>query len=128
MPLGATQSKTRLWLQYWIQDLPPTSGRLNSSLRTTLASVLALITMMVLQMPFVNYGLYAIFMVARDSPAVTLRTGIALSCAVSCALSIALVVVILTDNDPMARVLSLAAITFVAGMIEGQLISAIHPA
>jgi multidrug resistance protein MdtO len=117
MPLGATQSTTRPWLQYWIQDLQPTLGRLNSSLRITFASVLVLTTMMVLQMPFVAYGLYVIFMVGRDNPAATLRTGIALLCSVSCALSIALVVVILTDNDPMARVLSLAAITFIAGMI-----------
>ena len=117
MPLGATESKSQSWFQYWAQDLQPTPGRLNRSLRITLTSVLVLITMMVLQMPFVAYGMYAIFMVGRDSPAVTLRTGTALLCTVSCALSIALVVVILTDNDPMARILSLAAITFVAGMI-----------
>lgn len=117
MPLSATQSNSRSWLQYFTQDLQPTPGRLSSSLRITLTSVLVLITMMVLQMPFVAYALYVIFMVGRDSPAITLRTGIALSSASACALSIALVVVILTDNDPMARVLSLAAITFVAGMI-----------
>ncbi|QNI33442.1 FUSC family protein [Alloacidobacterium dinghuense] len=117
MPLSATQSKTRSWLQYLTQDLQPTPGRLDGSLRITLTSVLVLITMMVLQMPFVAYALYVIFMVGRDSPAVTLRTGFALLCAVSCALAISLVVVILTDNNPMARVLSLATITFVAGMI-----------
>ena len=117
MPLGATQSRTRSWLQYWTQDLQATPGRLNSSLRITLASVIVLVAMMVLQMPFVAYGMYVIFMVGRDNPAVTLRTGIALLCSVSCALMIALMVVILTDNTPMARVLSLAAITFIAGMI-----------
>lgn len=117
MVLGAVQSRAQLWLQYWRKDLQPTPGRLNNSLRTTLTSVVVLITMMVLQMPFVAYGMYVIFMVGRESPAVTLRTGIALLSSVSCALGIAFMVVILTDNNPMARVLSLAAITFVAGMI-----------
>ena len=82
-----------------------------------MASIIVLIAMMLLRMPFVAYGLYVIFMVGRVNTAVTLRTGIALLCSVACALSIALIVVILTDNNPMARVLSLAVMTFVAGMI-----------
>ena len=116
MPPDVTQSRS-LWLQYARQDLQATPGRLNSSLRITLTTVVVLVAMMVLQMPFVAYGLYVIFIVGRANPTVTLRTGIALFCSTSCALSIALIVVILTDNNPMARVLSLAVMTFVAGMI-----------
>jgi multidrug resistance protein MdtO len=73
--------------------------------------------MMVLQVPYIAYGLYAIFLVAGANPAVSLRTGIATTCSTACALSMALIVVIVTDNDPMARVLSLAVMAFVAGMI-----------
>jgi multidrug resistance protein MdtO len=118
MPLGAAMpSRTRSWMQYWREDLQATPGRLSSSLRITLTSVFVLITMMWLQMPYVAYGLYAIFMISRDSPPVTLRSAIATSLSVFCALSIALIVVILSDNDPMARVLSVSVIAFVAGMI-----------
>lgn len=116
MPPHVTQSRS-LWLQYARQDLQATPGRLSSSLRITLTTVVVLVVMMVLQMPFVAYGLYVIFIVGRANPAVTARTGIALFCSTACALSIALIVVILTDNNPMARVLSLAVMTFVAGMI-----------
>lgn len=117
MRLGSSRSLDNSWWQYWLQDIRPTPGRLHSSLRITLASVVVLVAMMVLQMPFVAYALYVIFMVGRANPAITLRTGIGLLCAVSCALSIALIVVILTDNDPMARILSLAVVTFLGGMI-----------
>jgi multidrug resistance protein MdtO len=117
MPLSAVQSKPRSWLQYWREDLHPAPGRLGNSLRIALASVLVLVAMMVLQVPYIAYGLYAIFMVAGANPAVSLRSGIATTCSVACALSMALIIVIVTDNDPMARVLSLTVITFVAGMI-----------
>jgi multidrug resistance protein MdtO len=110
-------AEAQFWLRYLRRDLSPTPGRLESSLRITLTTVLVLVAMMVLQVPFVAYGLYAIFMVGRESPTVTLRTGIASSCVVACAVGIATIVVILTDNNPMARVLSLSVITFLAAMI-----------
>lgn len=117
MPPGVRPSKPRSWLQYWREDLQQTPGRLASSLRIALTSVLVVVAMQVLHVPYIAYGLYVILLVAHDNPAVSLRMGIASIFAASCALSISLIVVILTDNDPMARVLSLAAITFVAGMI-----------
>ena len=117
MPLDAMPSRTRSWMQYWRQDLQETPGRFSSSLRITMTSVIVLVAMMWLQMPYIAYGLYAIFMISRDSPTVTLRTGIMTVLSVACALSIELIVVILSDNDPMARVLSMSVIAFVAGMI-----------
>ena len=48
--------------------------------------------------------------------------------AVALALSISLGVVILTDNDPIARVVTLAAMTFLAGMITvATTVSALGP-
>ena len=117
MAQGASHFITSSWAETWRADLQATPERLNSSLRITLAAVVVLVTMMVLQVPDVAYGLYVIFILARNSPGATLRTGLGLVLAVLCALGIALLVVILTDNDPMARILSLALVTFLAGMI-----------
>jgi multidrug resistance protein MdtO len=83
----------------------------------TLASVLVLVLMLVLQMPFIAYGLYAVFMIGRESPSVSLRTGVSLLLTILLAIAIELGVVIVTDSDPMARVLSIAVITFLAALI-----------
>src|SRR5215510_12947575 len=73
--------------------------------------------MMTLRVPNVAFALYVIFVVSNENPTVALRIGVASLLAVTFALSISLGVVILTDNDPLARVITLAAMTFVAGMI-----------
>jgi len=55
-------------------------------------------------------------MVSRDSPAVSLRGGILSLLTLSAAVGTVIAVVGITDNDPMARVLSVGAIGFVVGM------------
>ncbi|SEG63486.1 multidrug resistance protein MdtO [Bryocella elongata] len=104
----------RLW-----RDLQPTPGRLARALRITLATVLLLTIMLVLQMPFMAYGLYAIFVAAVESPSASLQTGIALVGTGTIAVGIELLLVSLTDNDPIARVLSVTIVTFLGGMIVG---------
>ena len=49
------------WEKKFLQDLRPTPGRLGSSLRIVLASLIALVLLLVLQMPFASLGLYFIF-------------------------------------------------------------------
>jgi len=105
------------WAERFWQDLQPTPGRLNTTLRITLTAVLSMVLLLVWQVPFAALALYSIFIIGRESPSVSLRTGIGLLVAVAVAIAIELGVVIFTDNDPMARVLSLAVITFLAGMI-----------
>ena len=105
------------WTQKFWQDLQPVPGRLNSTLRIVLASVLALILLLVLQMPFIAIGLYFIFLIGRDSPSVSLRSSIFSFFVVIAAVVVELAVVIISDNDPMARVLSVAVVTFIAGVI-----------
>jgi multidrug resistance protein MdtO len=112
--LSATLSS--LSRKFW-QDLQPTPGRMHSSLRIVLASILALILLLVLQMPFISIGMYFIFLVGRDSPSVSLRSGIISFLTVSAAIAVELAVVLLSDNDPMARVLSIAVVTFIGGML-----------
>lgn len=116
MAPGMTEWK-RSWLQYWTQDLQQTPGRVERSLRLALTSAIVLIVMMVLRIPYAAYGIYIILIVGYETPPLSLRTGIASLLGVACSLSTALIVVILTDNNPMARIVGLAAVTFVAGMI-----------
>ncbi len=117
MAPSAPPSLYSSWFEYWKQDLQPSPGRVSSALRIVLTAVLVLITMMVLQIPYIAYALYVIYIVTNESPAVSLRTGIASLLSVAAVLAITLIVVIATDNDPMARVLGLAIITFLGGMI-----------
>jgi multidrug resistance protein MdtO len=115
---GKTSSTGLLswWQRFW-QDQQPTPGRLHSTLRIVLASVVALILMLVWQMPFASIGLYFIFLVARDSPSVSLRSGVISFLVVVAAVAVEFAVVILTDNDPIARLLSVAVVTFLAGVV-----------
>jgi multidrug resistance protein MdtO len=105
------------WLQRIWQDLEPTPGRLNTSLRMTLASILVLVLMLVLQMPYMAYGLYFIFLMGRESPSVSLRTAFVLVVSIMLVIPAEMGVVVVSDNDPMARVLSVAVMTFIGGMI-----------
>jgi multidrug resistance protein MdtO len=105
------------WTERFRQDLEPTPGRWNGALRIVLASVITLLLIMTLRMPFAGLGMYFVFLVGRDSPAVSFRSGIFILLTLVTSISTVLAVVLLTDNDPMARVLGVAVVTFVAGMI-----------
>jgi multidrug resistance protein MdtO len=113
------------WLERIWQDLQPTPGRLSKTLRMTLASILVLVLMLVLQMPNIAYGLYFIFLIGRESPSVSLRTAVPSVVTIWLVIVAEMGVVILSDNDPMARILSVAIVTFVGGMI---LVSTSQPA
>jgi multidrug resistance protein MdtO len=115
--LGTFLPSLSQWYKWVLEDLQPTPGRLGSSLRVVLSVVLALILLLVLQVPFVSLVLYIIFVVGRESPAVSLRSAL-LSLVTGCvAVFVSLGVVIATDNDPMTRLLSVAAMSFVAGVL-----------
>src|SRR6201996_755970 len=105
-----------MWRKLW-EDLQPTPGRLNSSLRILLATIIALILMLVWQMPSIYLGMYFIFLVGRDSPAISLRSGLISLLTVMIAIACELGVVIVSDSDPMIRVLSVAVVTFIAGVV-----------
>ena len=110
-------SRSTPWLQRFWDDLQPTPGRLSASLRITLVTVIALVLILVWQVPFATLGLYSVFVVTGESPSVSLRLCIASWVMVLSAIAIELGLVILTDNDPMARLLSVSVITFLAGMM-----------
>ncbi len=102
----------RLW-----DDLQPGPGRLAATLRIVLATVIALVVMMVLQMPFAALGLYYIFLVVRESPTHSVRSGVMALLTLALAIAAELAVVVVTDNDPMARFLSVGIAAFVAGTL-----------
>jgi multidrug resistance protein MdtO len=105
------------WIDRFWQDLQPTPGRMNSSLRIVLATVLTLIFLMALRMPSASLGLYYVFLVGRDSPAISLRSGLFSLLALVFTVATVLGVVALTDNNPMARLLSVSIVVFLAGML-----------
>jgi multidrug resistance protein MdtO len=105
------------WAERLWQDLEPTPGRWNGALRIVLASVITLLLLMTLRMPFAGLGMYFVFLVGRDSPAVSFRSSIFILLTLVASISTVLAIVILTDNDPMARLLGVAVVAFLAGMI-----------
>lgn len=105
------------WMDRIWMDLQPTPGRLNSSLRIVLATVIALILLMALRLPQASVGLYFVFLVGRDSPSISLRSGLLTLMALSAAAVTVLVVVAASNNDPLARLLSVPAVAFLAGML-----------
>jgi multidrug resistance protein MdtO len=110
-------SLPRAWVHALLQDLEPVPGRLGSTMRVVLASIIALLLLEALQMPFLAIGMYFIFLIGRDSPAVSLRSGMFSFAIVLFAIATELGVVVLTDNDPVARLLSVAVVTFVSGLL-----------
>ena len=107
----------RVWLDRFWSDLLPTPGKLNSSLRIVLSTVVTLILVMALRMPQAAIGLYFIFLIGRDSPSISVRSGFFALLALVASVVTVLAVVSLSDNSPMARLLSVSAVTFLAGML-----------
>jgi multidrug resistance protein MdtO len=111
---------TRIW-----QDSQPTPGRLKIALRITLASVLALLVLMTLRMPFASIGLYFVFLVGRDSPGVSIRSSLLFMATLIAAAALELAVVIVSDNDPVVRLISVSVVSFLAGIL--MLASSLSP-
>jgi multidrug resistance protein MdtO len=104
------------WIQAFWRDQQPSEARIKCALRYVLGSVITLVAILVWQMPYLALCLYIIFFVAHDSPAVCFRFNLLMLITGTTAIAISLVVIILTGNDPMARVLSVAVISFVCGI------------
>jgi len=114
--LPSRANSVQAWAGRVWQDLQPTPGRLSNSLRLVLATVITLLVVLILQVPYASVALYFVFFVGRETPAVSLRS-LAMIVPIIAAVAVALGIVILTDNDPMARVLGLAAVSFFAGLL-----------
>ncbi|MFC5862606.1 FUSC family protein [Acidicapsa dinghuensis] len=108
-------SRASIWAERIRLDLQPTEGRLSASLRITLASLITLILLMVWQVPFASVALFFIFIIGRDNPSISLRSGIMSLITLMLAVATELTLVAITDNDPAARVLGVIVVSFIAG-------------
>jgi multidrug resistance protein MdtO len=96
------------------QELLPFHGRLSGSLRTTLAVVVTAVAMMVFRTPAVAPGVYLIFLISYETPYLTFTSGL-LSLLFQCiGVAAALLLVVATDNAPIARVLGTALFCFLS--------------
>lgn len=112
MPSPASIWAERIWL-----DLQPTPGRMSASLRIVLATIITLVLLMTLQVPFASIALFFIFIVGRDNPSISLRSGVFSLITLVLAVATELILVSLTDNDPAARVLGVIIVSFIAGLL-----------
>ncbi len=100
---------------FW-RDQQASPERIKCALRIVLASVITLVCILVWQMMYLPLCLYILFFVAHESPAICFKFNMAMLVTGTIAVAASLIVIGLTDNDPMARVLSIAGIGFVCGM------------
>lgn len=108
-------NSTRAWAERMWHDLQPTPGRLGGSLRIVLATILTLLAVLILQAPYASVALYFVFFVGRESPAVSLRS-LFMVVPIAAAVFATFSIIILTDNEPIARVLAVAAASFIVGV------------
>ena len=106
----------KMWLEAFWKDQQPSPERIKCALRISLASAISLVAILVWQMPHMAICLYILFFVVHDSPANCFRFNVYMLATGTLAVFIALGAIILTLNDPMARVLGVAVISFVCGM------------
>lgn len=114
--MSSRANSLEAWVERFWQDIQPTPGRISSTLRLVLATVLTLMVVLVLQVPYASVALYFVFFVGRESPAISSRSLFTIV-PILAAVAVEFGIVILTDNDPMARVLGVAAVGFLAGLI-----------
>jgi multidrug resistance protein MdtO len=100
---------------FW-RDQQSSPERVKRVLRIALASVITLVCILVWQMMYLPLCLYILFFVAHESPAICFKFNMAMLVTGTAAIAISLLVIGFSGNDPMARVLSVAAIAFVCGL------------
>ena len=105
------------WREKIYLELAPTHGRFGGALRTAFAVVLAAYFLLVLQTPLIAPGLYLIFLVSYDVPYLTFQRSVMELTTQCVGVALTLALIIVTGNDPMARVLGVAAFTFLSAFL-----------
>lgn len=108
-------NSAQAWAERMWHDLQPTPGRLSGSLRIVLATMLTMQAVLILQVPYASVALYFVFFVGRESPAVSLRS-LFMVVPIVAAVFATFGIIILTDNEPIARVLGVAVVSFIVGV------------
>lgn len=109
------RSSTGRVLHFIRLELAPFPGRLSGSLRDVLGIVIAVTIVMTLHVPGIALALALVFLLQRERPALTLRSGLQIlgGCAFACAAT--LLWVQLTDGTEVARFLGMILGIFMAG-------------
>lgn len=105
------------WRQRLYLELAPTHGRGLGALRTAAAAVIATVILLHLQMPVLAPGIYLIFLISYDVPYLTIKRSLYAMGWQCVGVLAAIFLVVVTDNDPMARVLGIAAFTFLSAFL-----------
>ena len=113
----ATLQESVPWPERIRQELLPFPGRLAGSLRTTLAVCITVTAVMVFRTPAVAPGVFLVFLVSYETPYVTLTSGLHSLLFQSLGIGSTLLMVMVTDNSPMARVLGTALFSFIAAFL-----------
>jgi multidrug resistance protein MdtO len=105
------------WPEKIRQELAPSHGRTAGSLRTAAAATLAAVILLVLQTPIIAPGIYLIFLVSYDVPYLTFKRSVQELFFQCVGVGVALLLIEITGNDPMVRVLGIAGFTFLSGFL-----------
>lgn len=113
--MSVHRSSTARLLHLIRLEVAPFPGRLSGSLRDVLGIVIAVTIVMTLRVPGISLALALIFLLQRERPSLTLRSGLQIlgGCAFACTAT--LLWVQLTDGTEVARFLGILLGIFVAG-------------
>jgi multidrug resistance protein MdtO len=95
-------------------ELSPSPGRFAGSLRDTIGIVLAVVLCMTLRVPGIALALAILFLLQREHPGVTLRSGIQIVSSAAAACAATFLWVQFTDGTDLARFLGFIIIIFTA--------------
>ncbi len=99
---------------------------MGGSLRTALAATLATLLLLILQAPTLAIGVFMIFVVSYETPYLTFKRGLMALALQSLGTGSALCLVAVSGNDPMARVIGVAAFAFIAAFVRSTATSYIQ--
>ncbi|ELA8350205.1 FUSC family protein [Vibrio alginolyticus] len=94
------------------EDLIPYSGRANQVLRTVLACAIVVLISQTLMVPWLALSLVVVFFVTQTNVVVTRLTGVLFILAATLAIALSLLIIIVTWNAPLLRILSACIIFF----------------
>ncbi len=97
----------RSWLDFIRDELAPYPQRLSGTLRDTLSVTLAVVLVMTLRVHAAAIGIYYIFLLARQTPSLSFLSGLRSLVSIAAGVGSCLLLIQMTDNDPIARVVGL---------------------
>jgi multidrug resistance protein MdtO len=99
------------------EELEPYPGRLSGALRDTLSLTLAILLVMTLRIHGAALGVYFILLLQRQHPSLSFRSAVTNLLAIAAGMASCLVLIQVTDNDPMARILGLIVVMGASGFL-----------